>query len=311
MSNQNLPITNWPLILTPAPNNPILERTQGQNLSLTIRAIPDPNYPSTLEGPPGTPAPILPPQPVVYSISVTSSFGNFWTITSDHRVVINIGSNRIFPLDNVTLLLENDSTVNFTTEQQVRDFAASTPYKFMVTSCVPRSVNSVDIPFTVTATGNSINSPVSASYVIRINSSFPATQQLLRDLMVLSRPYIQMVQSNIPEGAPPQSLAVNTSERGSNSDLDVVDDGTITQTAFENEDFNLDNLIVDDPNKRSQLLTELDNQDTEKSLIEMIKERVQTEPSLEPLEDDCEDCWCDPELGIDEIKRRINKWRQE
>lgn len=262
----------------------------------------------TIEQPLITP-PSGPPAsaPIVTSMEVSSP-GDVveWSTFGQNIVQLKLDPVKMFPFNIFSSLYHRDGTVrNFNNEVDVRSYINATTDLFIVTSCYPTSnLKELDVPVTVTAYSNSNNSPVTATYVIRIVANLDSARILLDDLMERSGAYVNDIVSGVPSGNDAEQLLPNTSER-IEPEVFVPDIDDI-ETSIEEYEFNLDELIEEDPLLTQDNLNKLNNESPNESLIDMIRNRITPlEQSSDTVEN--EDCWCDPTLGIEEIRRRIGK----
>lgn len=319
----NFEETRWPMIFTPAPGSsgdPNVDVRQGQGIGLTVRIIQDPNFVWNTSDPPSP----RPPDPKLIEFESVTANGNFPqsainVIQPDEfgnggRVSVNVNSLSIYPFQNIRLLMDDNSTRNFNTEIEVENFYNQTPRPiFLVTSCVPVDARYINYSFTVRGRTSSTATPtVTGTFHIRIESVYRQSQNLLLRLLEYSSTYIDNIKNNIPPSAPPQSTSPNSSVRGSNSDLSYPVKKDRSKTSVDDKGFNLDEKLTNDPSLNKKVVDDIDNEHDEKDFYDIVKESLDNRTDAVSRDDDIEDddCWCDPSLGIEEIKRRIDKWQE-
>lgn len=321
MSN-NIP-TIWTMVFTPLPGSqgqPNVDRLQGQHMSLSIRVVDGP-VPNSGEGM------VLPPRPKLLSLSV-EPIGDFpasaLTVTQPDAngngglVSLNLNSNSIYPFQSIRLLMQDHTTRDFKTQVEVENFYNQTPKPvFLVTSCVPVDARYVYYSFRVRATTTStVTTNMTGVYWIAIESVYRQSQLLLLDLLRYSSTYIDAIKSKIPPPQPHTPTTTNSSTRGSNSDLEYPVIRAQTTTTADTKGFKLDDKITNNSEQNKKVIEEINKENSDKDFYDVVTTSLDNRNnnkgsgSITVTEKEDDDCWCDPSLGIDEIKRRIGKWQE-
>lgn len=275
-------MTAWPIVFNFEPSSqdtPAMSLIQGDDATFTIQAIPDPNYPNSLPVPPLGGVVTLPPQPTITSITVSRGNGeydpeqNIWQILSTSSAKVTVVSNDIFPFQEISLLLEDNSRRVFTTRAGVVNFYTTNNVKFLVTSCIPSDVRYVYKSLTVTATSDSTTTPtLTRTFWIRMESDFTKTQQFVKDLLVLSQPYITQLQNSNPPTVPYTPPAPVVSNRVSaKSTLTKPYNSAVNRNTLDLNDYVFDDIFRSE--NSAERIAELEAQ-TGKSIIELINDHL-------------------------------------
>lgn len=189
-------MTAWPLVWTIAPANPNWEGTVGNQLSFTVRAIPDPNF-TVDDGGDGSGGTVtLPPQPTNIQVSVqnTNLPDNYYNVNGN-TANVSVDDVRVF-LPFTSIKFEKDGDVY---QVQYEDDLNNIGYDF-VFEFIPYP-NEFDTRFiTLRATSTSIND-LTGTFSFRINNNFDAVRSALIGIVENGENFLSNIESG--DGSPP------------------------------------------------------------------------------------------------------------